>query len=61
MALTHVLVLCLPIARPIGITEVKPVVGHKIVNMDMSNYASGHLAYMPEFDTIEKVLWMNRE
>lgn len=61
MVLTHVLALCLPTARPIGITEVKPVAGHEIVNMDVSNYVSGHLAYMSEFDTIGKVLWMNRE
>lgn len=61
MVLTHVLALCLPNNRPIGITKLKSVLGHETLNMDVSDFVSGHLAYMSEFDAIGKALWMNRE
>lgn len=61
MVLTHVLSLCLPDAKPMGIHKLKEIPGHEIVNLDCSGYVSGHLDYMGQFEAIGKAVFMNRE
>ena len=59
MVLKHILPLCKPGILSIGLQEVDEVLGHEIVNVDCSNFISGHLAYMTNFDIVGKVIEMN--
>ncbi len=60
MVLKHILSLCTPNAKPIGINELKEVSGHEIINVDCSDFVSGHLSYMSEFKVVGRVLSMNK-
>ena len=60
MVLKHILSLCHE-GQPIGLHQIRDILGHEIVNVDSSDFISGHLAYMNEFDIVGKVLEMFEE
>lgn len=60
MVLKHALSLCVE-GSPVGLSSLPKVAGHEIVNVDGSDFVSGHLAYMNEFDVVGKVLQMHKE
>jgi hypothetical protein len=43
--LRHLLSLCKPDIKPIGLNEIKKVEGHSVVNMNCTKFISGHLAF----------------
>ena len=61
MVLKHILPMSKPGIESIGLLEVGEIGGHEIVNVDCSNFISGHLAYMTNFEVVGKVLEMNEE
>jgi hypothetical protein len=60
MVLKHILSMCTPDARPIGINQLREVKGHEIINVDCSNFISGHLSYMSNFGDVGKTTQMNK-
>lgn len=56
MVLKHILPMSKPDLKAIGISEIGDVDGHEILNIDCSDFISGHLAYMSNFDVVGKVL-----
>ena len=61
MVLKHVLSLCKPETKPVGLQEIKKLEGHDIANIDCSEFVSGHLAYMNCFSDVGRVLEMTQE
>ena len=61
MVLKHLLSQCKPDFKTIGLHEVPKCPGHEIMNVDVSDIISGHLAYMNEFDIVGKIIDMDRE
>lgn len=60
MVLSHVLSLCKPDVKPCGLSELKKLEGHSIINRDCSAFISGHLAYMNAFNDVGRDLEMSK-
>lgn len=43
--LRHLLSLCKPDIKPIGLNEIRKVGGHNVINVDCTKFISGHLAF----------------
>ena len=61
MVLKYVLNQCKPECEAIGSFEVDVCPGHHVINADVSDIISGHLAYMSEFDIVGQLIDMEKE
>lgn len=59
--LRYLLSLCQPDIKPIGLNSVKEIPGHEIINVDCTNFISGHLAFRRNLDILGKVLETHKE
>jgi hypothetical protein len=60
MVLAHVLSLCVPDSKPIGINKIQEMKGHEIINIDCSYFISGHLSYMSNYGEVGRVTEMTK-
>lgn len=54
--LKHLLSLCKPDIRPIGLNNIKKVQGHSVINVDCTKFISGHLAFRSNLRLMGEIL-----
>lgn len=57
--LKRLLSLCKPDVKPMGLGEVRKVEGHRVVNLNCTEFISGHLAFRGNMQLMAQILEMS--